>query len=109
MPEDFRNATIISIFKNKDSKTECGDYRDVSLLSIAGKFFARVILNRLISKISEENPPETHCGFRPNQSTIDMVFIVRQVKEKCLERNIDLYTVFKDLTKAFDTVNRKAL
>ncbi len=37
-----------------------------------------------------------------------MVFIVRQVKEKCLEQNMDLYAVFIDLTKAFDTMNREA-
>ncbi len=55
-----------------------------------------------------KNPPETQCGFRPNRSTIDMVFIVRQVKEKCLEQNMDLYAVFIDLTEAFDIMNREA-
>jgi hypothetical protein len=38
-----------------------------------------------------------------------MIFTVRQVQEKCLEQNLDLYSVFIDLTKAFDTVNREAL
>ena len=34
---------------------------------------------------------------------------MRQVQEKCLEQNLDLYSVFIDLTKAFDTVSREAL
>ena len=34
---------------------------------------------------------------------------VRQVQEKCLEQNLDFYSVFIDLTKAFDTVNKEAL
>ena len=38
-----------------------------------------------------------------------MIFTVRQVQEKCLEQNVDLYSVSIDLTKAFDTVNREAL
>ena len=38
-----------------------------------------------------------------------MIFTVRQVQEKCIEQNMDLFAVFIDLTKAFDTVNRQAL
>ncbi|PFX25261.1 Transposon TX1 uncharacterized 149 kDa protein [Stylophora pistillata] len=55
--------------------------------------------------------PQTkaQCGFRPGRSTTDMIFAVRKVQEKCREQNMDLYAVFVDLTKAFDTVNRAAL
>ena len=109
LPRDFRDATIVSLFKNKGSRTDCGNYRGISLLSIAGKILARVILNRLIESVSEQNLPETQCGFRPNRSTVDMIFTVRQVQEKCVEQNMDLFAVFIDLTKAFDTVNRQAL
>ena len=38
-----------------------------------------------------------------------MIFAARQLQEKCKEQNMDLYTVFVDLTKAFDTVNRDGL
>ena len=67
------------------------------------------MLNRLIPTLAERNLPESQCGFRPNRSTVDMVFAVRQVQEKCMEQNINLYSVFIDLAKAFDTVNREAL
>ena len=110
MPEDFRDALIVStsLCKNKGTKADCGNYRGISLLSIAGKIFGRIILNRLIA-VSEANLPEAQCGFRPGRSTVDMIFTVRQVQEKCLEQNLDLYSVFIDLTKAFDTVSREAL
>ena len=97
MPDDFRDALIVALYKNKGSKADCGNYRDISLLSIAGKIFARIILNRLIA-VSEANIPEAQCGFRPGRSTVDMIFTVRQVQEKCLEQNLDLYPVFIDLT-----------
>ena len=40
---------------------------------------------------------------------IDMVFVLRQIQEKCREQNMGLYAVFIDLTKAFDTVSRNGL
>ncbi len=108
MPDEFRDALIVSLYKNKGSRSDCGNYRGISLLSIAGKIFARVLLNRLITT-AEGNLPEAQCGFRPGRSTVDMVFVVRQLQEKCIEQNMPLYFVFIDLTKAFDTVNREAL
>ena len=109
VPKEFRNATFVSLFKNRGSKTDYSNYRAISLLSVAGKILARVILKRLITNMSEENLREAQCGFRPNRSTTDMIFTVRQVQEKCMKQNMDLVAVFIDLTKAFDAVNREAL
>ena len=109
MPADLRDATIVALYKNKGAKADCGNYRGISLLSIAGKILARILLNRLIENTSEDNLPEAQCGFRPGRSTIDMVFTVRKIQEKCSEQQMDLHAVFIDLTKAFDTVNREAL
>ncbi|CAM5148813.1 unnamed protein product [Eretmochelys imbricata] len=38
-----------------------------------------------------------------------MIFSIRQIQEKCIEQNMNLFSVFTDLTKAFDTVNREGL
>ncbi|GFO35998.1 endonuclease-reverse transcriptase [Plakobranchus ocellatus] len=109
LPQDFRDAVIITIFKNKGEKSDCSNYRGITLLSIAGKVFARVLLNRLIPTIAEENLPESQCGFRSNRGTTDMVFVLRQLQEKCREQNKGLYATFVDLTKAIDTVSRTGL
>ena len=108
MPKNLCDALIVALYKNKGSKADCGNYRGISLLSIAGKIFARIILKRLIA-VSDTNLPEAQCGFHSGHSTVGMIFTVRQVQEKCLEQNFDLYSVFIDLTKALDTVNREAL
>uniref|UniRef100_A0A5F8H7Z0 Reverse transcriptase domain-containing protein n=1 Tax=Monodelphis domestica TaxID=13616 RepID=A0A5F8H7Z0_MONDO len=109
MPPELRDASIVALYKNKGSRAACDSYRGISLLSTAGKILARVRLNRLLSSVSEQNLPESQCGFRPDHSTIDMVFTVRQMQEKCLEQNLSLYIVFIDLAMAFNTVNRDAL
>ena len=38
-----------------------------------------------------------------------MIFVLRQLQEKCSEQNLGLYAAFVDLTKAFDTVSRDGL
>ena len=70
---------------------------------------ARVSLNRLIPTIAQENTPESQCGFRSNRGTVDMIFVLRQIREKCREQNIGIYAAFVDLTKAFDIVSRDGL
>ena len=84
--------------------------RGISLLSIAGKILAKILLNRLNVHLDQTGLiPESQCGFRKARGTIDMIFTARQLQEKCQEQNVDLYMTFIDLTKAFDTVSRDGL
>ena len=108
VPQAWKDASIVTIYKKGD-RTDCGNYRGISLLSIAGKIFARILLNRLSIHITPEVVPETQCGFRSNRSTADMIFCLRQLQEKCIEQDRPLYMVFVDFTKAFDTVGRTGL
>ena len=108
--QDFRDATIIHLYKNKGDHMCCDNHRGISLLNIAGKILARLVLNRLNKHVDNiDLIPESQCGFRPKRGTDDMVFALRQVQEKCKLHGQDLYLLFIDLTKAFDTVNREGL
>ena len=109
LPQDFRDATVVHIYKRKGNRQLCDNHRGISLLSIAGKILARVLLNRLLQHLEKDLLPESQCGFRAGRGTVDMIFAVRQMQEKCQEQNISLYTTFIDLTKAFDTVSRNGL
>ena len=109
IPQQWRDASIVTIFKNKGDKAICGNHRGISLLAVAGKVLAKVMLRRLINNITESMLPESQCGFRKNRSTVDMVFTTRQLQEKCREQHKDLFMVFVDLSKAFDTVKRDLL
>ena len=76
---------------------------------MASKIFARILLNRLSTHMTPEVVPETQCGFRGNRGTVDMIFCLRQLQEKCIEQDRQLYMVFVDFSKAFDTVWRTGL
>ena len=85
LPKDLRNAVIVTLYKNKGEKSDCSNYRGITLLS--NKVLARVLLNRLISTIADEILPESQCGFRANRGKTDMVSILCQLQQKSREQN----------------------
>ena len=110
VPQDFKDALIVHIYKRKGDRACCDNHRGISLLSIAGKVLARILLNRLKYHVDTSTIiPESQCGFRAGRGVADMIFAARQMQEKCREQHRDLYMVFIDLTKAFDSVNRRGL
>jgi len=110
LPQDFKEASIIHLYKREGDHACCNNHRGISLLSVAGKVLTRVLLNRLTQHVDELGIlPESQCGFRTSHDTTDMIFLARQLQEKCLEQYKDLYLIFIDLTKAFDSLNRSGL
>ena len=78
LPQDLSDAVIVSLYKNKGEKSDCSNYRGITLLSIAGKILARGLLNRLIPTIAKENTPESQRGLRSSRGTVDIV-VPRQI------------------------------
>ena len=70
-------------------------YRGISFFSIVGKVFARVILIRL-QQLAERVYPESKCSFGAERSTLDMVFSLSQLHEKCREHTkpLSFFTEF---------------
>ena len=85
LPQDLRDAVIITLDKNKEENSDRANYRGISLLAIAGRILARVLVNRLVSTIAEEQCSQ--CRFRTNRGTSGMVFALRLIQEKCREQN----------------------
>ena len=85
MPKDFCNVLISTLYNNKGSKSNCGNYRGISLLSKAGTIFTRILLNRLIME-TERGLPEVQCGFRPGCSTVDTILSSDRCKRSALNR-----------------------
>ena len=97
VPQAWKDASIVTTYKKGD-RIDCGNCRGISLLSIAGKIFARIPLNRLSTHTTPEELPETQCGFKSYRSTVDMIFCLRQLQEKCIEQARTLYMVFVDFS-----------
>ena len=80
----------------------------MTLLSVSGKVFDRIIIKRVRHHLLEHQHPE-QSGFTPKKSMIDCILAL-QVLTKCRQEfRQGLLAVYVDLCKAFDSVNRNVL
>ena len=108
VPQQWKDATI-KVLHKKD-KTECRNYRAISLVAHAGKILLEIIARRLSGYCESAGIlPEEQSGFRPNRSTTDIMFVVRRLQELARKKRIPLHACFIDLTKAYDSVDRTLL
>ncbi|VDL91701.1 unnamed protein product [Schistocephalus solidus] len=84
-PQGVEDATIVHLYKRKGNRQFCDNHRGISLLNIAGKIFARILLNRLNGHLDQDLLPESQCCFCRHRGTTDMNFAARQQQEKCKE------------------------
>ena len=103
MPELWKRSMVVSLYKGKGNVLECGNFQTIKLLKHGMKVVEHVFEKRL-RKIVEIR--EKQYGFVAGKGTIDVIFILRQLQEKYLENDKELYLVFVDLEKAFDRVSR---
>ena len=106
-PADRRKAQIIPIVK-KGSRLECSNCRGISLLSVVGKVYARV-LNDRVKLITAERVMDEQGWFMAGRGCNDQIFTVRQIMEKSIEKDKVVYMAFVDLEKTYDKVNREKL
>jgi hypothetical protein len=85
LPEQWKASIIAPIYKKGD-KTDCNNYRGISLLSTIYKILSNVLLSRS-TPYAEKITGEHQCGFRRNRSTTDHIFCIRQILEKKWEYN----------------------
>jgi len=61
LPEEWKESITVLIYK-KDDKTDCSNYRGISLLSTIYKILSSILLSRL-NPYEEEITGDHQCGF----------------------------------------------
>jgi len=98
---------IVPIYKKGD-KTDCSNYRGISLLPTTYNILSNILLSRL-TPYAEEITADHQCGFQCSRSATDHVFCIHQILEKKLEYNEAVLQLFIDFKKAYDSVRREVL
>ena len=101
IPEDWRHGHLFKLPKKGNLK-DCKNWRDITLLSIPGKVFNRILLERMKTEV-DRLLREEQAGFQKERSCTD------HIAEQSLEWNSPLYITFIDFEKAFNSIDHTAL
>ncbi|KAK3542060.1 hypothetical protein QTP86_011362 [Hemibagrus guttatus] len=102
VPLDWATGVVVPLFKKGDRRV-CSNYRGITLLSLPGKVYSRV-LERRVQPLVEPQIQEEQCGFRPSRGTLDQLYTLHRVLEGSWEFAQPVHMCFVDLEKAFDRV-----
>ena len=92
----------------KGDLSSCNNWRGIMVLSVPSKILTKIILERL-KKALDKTLREEQAGFRQDRSCTDNIATLRIIIEQSLEKQSPLYSVFVDLQKVFDSVDRDVI
>jgi hypothetical protein len=75
LSDQWKKSIIVPVHKEGD-KTDCNNYRGISLLSTSYTILSNILLSRLGPYI-DEIIGDNQCAFRRNRSTTDQIFCIR--------------------------------
>ena len=82
MLEEWRRNILVPILKNKGNIQSCTNYRGIKLMSHTMKLWERVIEHHLRRVTSVT---QNQFGFMPGRSTMEAIFLIRQLMESYRE------------------------
>ena len=98
---------IVNIFKKRD-REDPGNYRGITLLSVVGKVFCKILNNRLVQCLDKEGAlHEGQAGFRLNRSCMDNVYTLNEIVQGRLREDKKTYAFFLDKNEKHKKMNKK--
>jgi hypothetical protein len=80
LPHQWKESTVVPVHRRCD-RTDCNNYRGISLLSTSYKILSNILLARLTA-YADKIVGDNQCGFRSSRSTTDQIFDFRHILEK---------------------------
>ena len=110
LPDDWKTATVVPIFKNKGKRSDPTQYRPISLTSICCKIFERSVKTFLNEFITKHNIISEHQhGFLSKKSTQTQLLECSNNWTYWVDKREGVDVVYLDISKAFDSVSHSKL
>ena len=98
-------SSVVSVFKNVGERSTAKNYCPVSLLSLVGKIFEKLVNNRNVDQLKKcDHFSDFQCSFRSCQSTAELINVVPDRIARAFNRSGTTQTVALDISKDFYTV-----
>ena len=78
---NWKRGLVVHLWKGKGDRQDCNNYRGVMLLSLTGKVFSRIILDRVCHHLLKHQCPE-QLGFTQKRSVTDRILALRVLNER---------------------------
>ena len=103
-PKVWKRARVAAVHKKK-SRTSVENYRPISLLSIVGKLYEKILVKTLTSHLEKHHLLSLkQFGFRKERSTADLLLQLTSAWNISLDKGRDTYVIALDIAGAFDRV-----
>ena len=94
----------------EESKQIVKNYRLISILSLFAKIFERILFSNMYNHLISNNLlTKNQSGFRPGDSVTNQLIFFVDKMHSSLDINLEVRSVFLDMSKAFDKVWHEGL
>ena len=108
VPQEWKQALVVNIYKGKGSESDPANYRPISLLNVLYKIFAALLQKRLAAA-HDHHLRSVQFGFRAKRSTAEPTFVIRRLQDYSAKTGHPCHILFLDWKQAVDKVNHKSL
>ena len=109
-PQQFKEANVKPIFKNKGSPSDPTCYRPISILSVLSKVFEKIVYKNIYEHItSNALLSDKQSGYRKNHSTELQLHYLTHKLYTSLDSGEDFTAIYLDISKYFDKIWHKGL
>jgi hypothetical protein len=104
VPNCFKSGIITPVYKKQDKPiNNPNSYRRITVSSVIGKLFEKVILHK-ISPLLKESQNPLQRGFSKDVAPTNASLLLTETIAESLDNNVSLYAAYIDASKAFDVV-----
>ena len=104
-PDCWKLSSVVHVFETVGERSAAKNYHPVSLLSVVGRAFEKLVNNKTVDHLSKCGPfSDFQYGVRSFRSTVDLLKTVSDRIARAFNRSETTQAVALGISKAFDRV-----